>query len=266
MVTDLLKLYGQRNGVLPNKIVFYRDGSFISIKLNVYRYTSSRFSGVDDGFFQTVLNKEVRTLKNATRGKLFCSTNHGLDFTIKLFTHNFLSLLLIALYMNNPLPSITFIVVKKRHNTRFFLRNANGYISNVSPGSKFICEKNMLFSRLYPKVLLLTLESFIRISLIFIWTATQLCKVDLIIFDSKMSQLFCFTKGTSHPCHYHVLYDEIGFSSDEIQALTYYLCHTDVRCTKAVSIPAPIHYAHLAAYQSRNIDSSINTNNRPTAS
>ena len=53
---------------------------------------------------------------------------------------------------------------------------------------------------------------------------------------------------------YHVLYDEIGFSSDEIQSLTYYLCHSDVRCTKAVSVPAPVHYAHLAAYQSRDAD------------
>ncbi|CAF5212924.1 unnamed protein product, partial [Rotaria magnacalcarata] len=62
-------------------------------------------------------------------------------------------------------------------------------------------------------------------------------------------------QGTSRPILYHVLYDEIGFSSDEIQSLTYFLCHSDVRCTKAVSIPAPVHYAHLAAYQSRDADS-----------
>ena len=28
-----------------------------------------------------------------------------------------------------------------------------------------------------------------------------------------------------------------------------------MRCTKAVSVPAPVHYAHLAAYQSRDADS-----------
>lgn len=55
-----------------------------------------------------------------------------------------------------------------------------------------------------------------------------------------------------------MLYDGIGFSSDEIQSLTYYLCHSDVRCTKAVSIPAPVHYAHLAAYQSRGTDNDEN--------
>ncbi|CAF2534547.1 unnamed protein product [Rotaria sp. Silwood2] len=29
------------------------------------------------------------------------------------------------------------------------------------------------------------------------------------------------------------------------------LCHTDARCTKSVSIPAPVHYADLAAYAAR---------------
>ncbi|CAF4424002.1 unnamed protein product, partial [Adineta steineri] len=60
--------------------------------------------------------------------------------------------------------------------------------------------------------------------------------------------------GTSRPALYHVLHDEIGFTSDEIQQLTYWLCHTDARCSKAVSVPAPIHYAHLAAYASRTFD------------
>lgn len=69
--------------------------------------------------------------------------------------------------------------------------------------------------------------------------------------------MFTF-KGTSRPILYHVLFDEIGFSSDEIQCLTYFLCHSDVRCTKAVSIPAPVHYAHLAAYQSRETESAEN--------
>ncbi|CAF4969513.1 unnamed protein product, partial [Rotaria sp. Silwood1] len=32
------------------------------------------------------------------------------------------------------------------------------------------------------------------------------------------------------------------------------LCHTDMRCTKSVSIPAPVHYAHLATYASRALE------------
>ncbi|VEL33979.1 unnamed protein product [Protopolystoma xenopodis] len=41
------------------------------------------------------------------------------------------------------------------------------------------------------------------------------------------------------------------FSADDIQNLTYQLCHTYVRCTRSVSIPAPAYYAHLVAFRAR---------------
>uniref|UniRef100_A0A8C2Y1T1 Protein argonaute-3 n=1 Tax=Capra hircus TaxID=9925 RepID=A0A8C2Y1T1_CAPHI len=44
-------------------------------------------------------------------------------------------------------------------------------------------------------------------------------------------------QGTSRPSHYHLL--------------TYQLCHTYVRCTRSVSIPAPAYYAHLVAFRAR---------------
>lgn len=80
-------------------------------------------------------------------------------------------------------------------------------------------------------------------------------------------------QGTSRPILYQVLHDDIGFTSDEIQQLTleflidrkpdvdlsfvvhrYYLCHTDVRCTKSVSVPAPVHYATLCVARGLNLD------------
>ena len=62
---------------------------------------------------------------------------------------------------------------------------------------------------------------------------------------------FCEQQGTSRPSHYHVLWDDNGFSADELQCLTYQLCHTYVRCTRSVSIPAPAYYAHLVAFRAR---------------
>ncbi|CAF3097019.1 unnamed protein product [Rotaria sp. Silwood2] len=56
---------------------------------------------------------------------------------------------------------------------------------------------------------------------------------------------------TSRPALYHVLHDENGSNSDDIQQFTYWLCHTDARCTKSVSVPAPVHYADLATHAAR---------------
>ena len=58
-------------------------------------------------------------------------------------------------------------------------------------------------------------------------------------------------QGTSRPSHYHVLWDDNNFEADELQVLTYQLCHTYVRCTRSVSIPAPAYYAHLVAFRAR---------------
>ena len=36
-------------------------------------------------------------------------------------------------------------------------------------------------------------------------------------------------QGTSRPSHYHVLWDDNNFAADDLQMLTYQLCHTYVR-------------------------------------
>ncbi len=122
---------------------------------------------------------------------------------------------LLALYMNNPLPKITLVIVKKRHNTRFFVRDPNTGMNNVQPGT--IIDTDIV----HPEGFDFYLNSHAAIQGRFSF------------LQKNNSSNFLF-KGTSRPILYHVLYDEIGFSSDEIQSLTYYLCHSDVRCTKAV--------------------------------
>jgi len=57
--------------------------------------------------------------------------------------------------------------------------------------------------------------------------------------------------GTSRSSHYHVLYDEIGFTPDSLHELTYKLCYLYCRATKAVSIVPPAYYAHLVAARAK---------------
>lgn len=55
--------------------------------------------------------------------------------------------------------------------------------------------------------------------------------------------------GTTRPTHYHVLLDEVGFSPDDLQELVHSLSYVYQRSTTAISVVAPICYAHLAATQ-----------------
>ncbi len=67
----------------------------------------------------------------------------------------------------------------------------------------------------------------------------------------RVQLFFLSFQGTSRPSHYHVLWDDNDFTADELQCLTYQLCHTYVRCTRSVSYPAPAYYAHLVAFRAR---------------
>ncbi|KAJ4847245.1 hypothetical protein Tsubulata_004656 [Turnera subulata] len=55
---------------------------------------------------------------------------------------------------------------------------------------------------------------------------------------------------TRRPPRYHVLRDDNNISADQLQNLTYRLCHTDVR-PDPISIVWPVQYAHLAAKRGR---------------
>lgn len=127
-------------------------------------------------------------------------------------------------------PNITFIVVQKRHHARFF-PTANcpteGRNNNVQPGTI----------------------------------------VDRYITAPNQYQFFLVShaavQGVAKPTKYCVLYDDENCNPDQLQALTYYLCHMFTRCNRAVSYPAPTYYAHLAAYRGRVYikDRPLNMNN-----
>lgn len=58
-------------------------------------------------------------------------------------------------------------------------------------------------------------------------------------------------QGTARPTKYRCIWNESNYTEDEIEELTYYLCHMYARCMKSVSYPAPTYYAHLAAYRGK---------------
>lgn len=114
-------------------------------------------------------------------------------------------------------PKITFIVCQKRHHTRLFPTNPRdaGKGNNVPPGT--IVEKEI----------------------------THSTEFDFYLCSHAAIQ------GTSRPCHYHILWDDNDFTADDLQTLTYQLCHTFWRCNRSVSYPAPAYYAHRAAAHAR---------------
>eukprot|EP00102_Acyrthosiphon_pisum_P021378 XP_016658588.1 PREDICTED: protein argonaute-2-like [Acyrthosiphon pisum] len=115
-------------------------------------------------------------------------------------------------------PGITFISVQKRHHTRLFCTDKTeqcGKSGNIPAGT--------------------TVDIGI----------THPTEFDFYLCSHQGIQ------GTSRPSHYHVLWDDNNFKSDELQRLTYQLCYTYVRCTRSISIPAPAYYAHLVAQRAK---------------
>ncbi|KAH7937750.1 hypothetical protein HPB49_015224 [Dermacentor silvarum] len=115
-------------------------------------------------------------------------------------------------------PGITFLSVQKRHQTRFMPRNrsdGSGKHGNVPPG-----------------------------------TVVDTVVTHPVDFDFFLCSHFGI-QGTSRPAHYYVLWDDNDFKADTLQKLTYGLCHTYARCSRSVSIPTPVYYAHHATKRAK---------------
>ncbi|XP_051691426.1 piwi-like protein 3 [Oryctolagus cuniculus] len=148
-----------------------------SVPMNIIVYRD----GVGDGQLQALLDHEIPQLVNCLE------TN----FPVRI--------------------NLTFIVVKKRINTRFFLEQQGG-LRNPSPGTVIDVE--------------LTKHEW----------------YDFFIVSQSV------TDGTVTPTHYNVIYDTVGLKPDEVQRLTYQLCHMYYNLPGIIRVPAPCHYAHKLAY------------------
>ncbi|XP_044960837.1 protein argonaute 4B-like [Hordeum vulgare subsp. vulgare] len=118
-------------------------------------------------------------------------------------------------FNGNWFPKFTLIVAQKNHHTRFFQRDGQrpDQVTNVPPGT--VVDRGICHPRNYD---------------------FYMCAHAGII-------------GTTRPTHYHVLHDDIGFSADELEELVHSLSYVYQRSTTAISVVAPIFYAHLAVAQ-----------------
>lgn len=106
-------------------------------------------------------------------------------------------------------PKLVFIVVGKRHHIRFFPESRDHADSsgNCPPG--FVVD-DQITNAVYPDFYL---------------------------------QSHSGIQGTSRPSHYIVIENEPGATIDQIQELSFRLCHVYQSATRSVSIPAPVYYA-----------------------
>ncbi|XP_039756127.1 piwi-like protein Ago3 [Pararge aegeria] len=117
----------------------------------------------------------------------------------------------ISCFDDNYKPSITYIVVQKRINTRIFLKQGKEF-ANPDPGTVV---DNLITRRDW---------------------------YDFLIVSQKVNQ------GTVTPTHYVVIHDDSGMTPDQCQRLTYKMCHLYYNWPGTVRVPAPCQYAHKLAY------------------
>lgn len=168
--------------ILVDHLQFYKkkNGGRLPAKLMYYR------DGVSDGQFAEVLNLEMTAIRGALK------TIYGLNTPAK----------------------VTFIVVQKRHHTRFFPTDpkfSDGRNNNIMPGT--VVDKDIVHPFQYQ------------------------------FFLASHAAI----QGVTKPAKYCVLVNESKISPDDLQAITYDLCHLFTRCNRSVSYVAPTYYAHLVA-------------------
>ncbi|OMH79774.1 Protein argonaute 18 [Zancudomyces culisetae] len=114
-------------------------------------------------------------------------------------------------------PKITFVIVAKRHHTRLFPANneAAERTGNCLPG-----------------------------------TVVDTTIVHPHRFDFYL-QSHSGLQGTAKPLLYTVLRDDIGFTPDDLQSVSFSLCHMYSIATKSVSLVTPAYFAHRVAFRAR---------------
>lgn len=137
-------------------------------------------------------------------------------------------LFILGIYPKNSSPPLlTFIVVKKRHNTRFF---------QISPSTD--CNQSDIISNV---------ESGVVVDTTIVNTNSDYLNFFLNSHEPRL--------GTNKIGNYVVLLNETECSLEELEEITYSLCHADQRIDNrsSESIPGIVHLADAAASRARQL-------------
>ncbi|KDQ50202.1 hypothetical protein JAAARDRAFT_63333 [Jaapia argillacea MUCL 33604] len=114
-------------------------------------------------------------------------------------------------------PKLTIVICGKRHHTRFYPTEAGNADRDGNPLPGTVVDQGV----------------------------TAVYDFDFFL------QAHGGLQGTTRPTHYYVVWDEIGFQADQLQALTNEVSYMFARATKAVSLVSPAYYADLACERGR---------------
>ncbi|PNH00258.1 Protein argonaute 5, partial [Tetrabaena socialis] len=198
-------------GSLPEVLLVYRDG-------------------VADSMFDTVLAEEYTAIKQPARARHEAVTDRYRPVVPRggLVSNGLWRLRNDPCVSNRPAactdvggagysPKVTFTVVQKSHNTRFFPTSAaeTHRSGNVRPG-----------------------------------TVVDQAVVDANAFDFFLNS-HAGIQGTNRAPRYTVLVDEVGFTAESLQLLTFGLCHTYATCHRTLSLPPAARLGDRAADRAR---------------
>ncbi|KAG2499777.1 hypothetical protein HYH03_002074 [Edaphochlamys debaryana] len=115
-------------------------------------------------------------------------------------------------------PAVTFAVIQKTHNTRFFPASPQDAdrSGNVRPGTA-------------------------------VDSGPVVDRAEFEFFLNTHAGI----QGTNRVPRWHVLVDEYGFTSEGLQMLIWTLAHSHPACNRSVSLPPAAHLAHKAAERAR---------------
>ncbi|RHZ49420.1 hypothetical protein Glove_521g37 [Diversispora epigaea] len=131
----------------------------------------------------------------------------------------------------SSMPTLTYIIAEKSQHTRFLPENPEDADQFGHPRSGIVVDRGITIKQ----------------------------EFDFYLQSHPSSN------AQSRPTHYHVLYDENNFNSEELQSITYKLCFLSSSCTHAISMPVCISYASGVANRYRLICNAANRDNHPDA-